>query len=86
MDTADFNAGRKIETPLLVTWGTRSHTGMYGDNLVHWRDYAADVTGGPIDCGHYVPEEGRVAASVHGALHPVIVFQSTPFSNAAAAR
>jgi len=22
-----------------------------------WKEYGGDVTGGPIDCGHYVPEE-----------------------------
>ena len=58
MDTADHQAGRKIETPLLVTWGARSHTGtVHGDVLSVWRDYATNATGGPIDCGHYVPEE-----------------------------
>jgi haloacetate dehalogenase len=58
MDEADYQAGRKIEVPLLVTWGSRSHTGsVHGDVLAVWRDYATDATGGPIDCGHYVPEE-----------------------------
>jgi haloacetate dehalogenase len=58
MDDADFRAGRKVECPLLVVWGARSHTGtVHGDVLAVWRDYAAHATGGPIDCGHYVPEE-----------------------------
>lgn len=58
MDEADYQAGRKIEVPLLVTWGSRSHTGsVHGDVLSVWRDYATNATGGPIDCGHYVPEE-----------------------------
>jgi haloacetate dehalogenase len=58
MDDADFAAGRKVTCPLLVVWGARSHTGkVYGDALRIWRDYGTDVTGGPIDCGHYVPEE-----------------------------
>jgi haloacetate dehalogenase len=56
MDTADRD--RKVECPLLVLWGARSHTGVvHGDVLAVWRDYAADVTGGPIDCGHYVMEQ-----------------------------
>jgi haloacetate dehalogenase len=25
--------------------------------LAVWQDYATEVTGGPIECGHYVPEE-----------------------------
>jgi haloacetate dehalogenase len=58
MDTADHAAGRKIECPLLVLWGARSHTGtVHGDVLAVWRRYAENATGGPIDCGHYVPEE-----------------------------
>jgi len=58
MDEADRKAGRKVGCPLLVLWGAKSHTGtVYGDVLAVWRDYATEVTGGPIDCGHYVPEE-----------------------------
>jgi haloacetate dehalogenase len=58
MDDADFRAGRKVACPLLVVWGARSHTGtVHGDVLAVWRDYASNATGGPIDCGHYVPEE-----------------------------
>jgi haloacetate dehalogenase len=39
-------------------WGAKSHTGtVYDDVLKIWRDYGADVSGGPINCGHYVPEE-----------------------------
>lgn len=63
MDDADFRAGRKVSCPLLVIWGSRSHTGtVYGDLLPIWRDYADDVIGGSIDCGHYVPEEAPRAA------------------------
>jgi haloacetate dehalogenase len=58
MDTADYAAGRKLACPLLVLWGAKSHTGtVYGDVLSVWRRYALDATGGPIACGHYVPEE-----------------------------
>ena len=56
MDTADRD--RKVETPLLVIWGAKSHTGtVHGDVLSVWKDYATTVEGGPIACGHYVPEE-----------------------------
>ncbi len=63
MDEADYAAGRRIACPLLAIWGARSHTGtVYGDVLKIWQDYAAPtVTGGPIDCGHYVPEEAPEA-------------------------
>jgi len=58
MDSADVEAGRRVNQPLLVLWGSQSHTGrVYGDVLDIWRRYAEDVRGGPLDCGHYVPEE-----------------------------
>jgi haloacetate dehalogenase len=58
MDEADYNAGHRIECPLFVIWGARSHTGtVHGDVLAVWRDYATNATGGSIDCGHYVQEE-----------------------------
>ena len=56
MDSADKD--RKVECPLLVIWGARSHTGtVYGDVLQIWKNYGIDVIGGPMECGHYVPEE-----------------------------
>ena len=62
MDTADLGAGRKVDCPLLVVWGARSHTGtVHGDVLGVWKTYASNATGGPIDCGHYVPEEAPEA-------------------------
>jgi haloacetate dehalogenase len=58
MDTADYNSGHEVECPLLVLWGAKSHTGtVHGDVLAVWRRYATNATGGPIECGHYVPEE-----------------------------
>jgi haloacetate dehalogenase len=55
MDEADW--GRKVSCPTLVLYGAKSHTGtVHGDVLAVWRDYAEDVVGGPLDCGHYVPE------------------------------
>jgi haloacetate dehalogenase len=59
MDEADFESGLRVRMPLLAVWGARSHTGqVYGDVLAVWRRFAAgEVTGGPLECGHYVPEE-----------------------------
>jgi len=62
MDEADWQSGNKVTCPLLVVWGAKSHTGtVYGDVLGIWRTYANAVAGGPIDCGHYVPEEAPEA-------------------------
>lgn len=57
MDTADKE--RKVDMPLLVIWGAKSHTGtVWGDLLPIWQKRASrPVVGGPIPCGHYVPEE-----------------------------
>ena len=58
MDDADFKAGNKLTMPALAIWGARSHTGTeWPDLAAVSQEYANDVTGGPINCGHYVPEE-----------------------------
>ncbi len=59
MDEADYEAGKRVQMPLLVLWGERSHTGqVHGDCLAVWRRFAAnEVTGSALPCGHYVPEE-----------------------------
>jgi haloacetate dehalogenase len=58
-DRADRAAGRRIACPLLVLWGARNRVWeQFGDVLAIWRDHAADeVTGEPLDCGHFLPEE-----------------------------
>lgn len=62
-DEADHQAGRTIAAPALVMWGSRSHTGMFygGNQLSIWREAAGDVTGGPLDTGHYLAEEAPQA-------------------------
>lgn len=59
MDDADFEAGHMIGCPLLVVWGRNSHTGsVHGDVAGIWKDYCSGpISGGAIDCGHYVPEQ-----------------------------
>jgi haloacetate dehalogenase len=58
-DNADQTAGRKISEPALVMWGRRSGVGRFygGDILPIWREAATDVTGGPLETGHYLAEE-----------------------------
>lgn len=59
-DAADLQAGRKIGCPLLALWG--EHSGFAkGDRLAVWRNWASDVRGGPIECGHFLPEEAPQA-------------------------
>jgi haloacetate dehalogenase len=60
MDTRDFEAGRKIECPVLLLWGA---TGGVGRNhspgpAEIWRNYAADIVAAKaLPCGHYLSEE-----------------------------
>jgi haloacetate dehalogenase len=58
MDRADDAAGRKIQCPLHVLWGTKGTVGVLWDILATWRARcAAPVTGRALDCGHFLQEE-----------------------------
>jgi haloacetate dehalogenase len=57
-DRAARAAGAKIACPLLVLWGSKGKIGKWYDPLAIWRQYCAvQVTGGPVDSGHYLAEE-----------------------------
>jgi len=56
-DRADRDAGRKIECPVTVIWGQRGTHSNYVDMLAVWKRWARDVSGGPIQSGHFLPEE-----------------------------
>jgi haloacetate dehalogenase len=57
LDEADRLARRRIRCPVLALWGARGMMGQWYDVLAVWRDWADDVRGEPIACGHYIPEE-----------------------------
>lgn len=65
IDAADRAAGRTIGCPLLVHWAASE-----GPMLPLWRRWAADVRGGPLPGGHFLPEEAGAAltASLRGFL------------------
>jgi haloacetate dehalogenase len=61
-DRASRAAGDKIQCPLLVLWGAKGKIPLWYDALAIWGQYcAADVSGGPIDSGHYLAEEAPQA-------------------------
>jgi haloacetate dehalogenase len=60
-DGAD--AGRRVECPLLVMWGSRGFVGARYDVPAVWREYAGDVRGIALDCGHFLPEEAPDATA-----------------------
>lgn len=56
-DAADKQAGRRIRCPVLALWGTRAKLEAWYDTLAVWREWADDVRGRALDCGHYLAEE-----------------------------
>jgi haloacetate dehalogenase len=55
-DEAD-RGRRRIVCPVLALWGGRSALSKWFDVPAAWRDWADDVRGRAIDCGHFLPEE-----------------------------
>lgn len=57
-DEADWAAGRRVEVPLLVLWGSR---GVVGGSPIDpgevWRAYATDVHPACVEAGHFLIEE-----------------------------
>jgi len=69
-DEADRRSGRRITCPVLALWSGRGplHTWYVesGGPLAIWRAWADEVEGGPLDAGHFFPEE--LPEDVAGAL------------------
>jgi haloacetate dehalogenase len=55
LDEAD-RGHRRIACPVLALWA-REPLDRWYDVLAIWRDWAVDVRGRVLDCGHYLPEE-----------------------------
>jgi haloacetate dehalogenase len=60
-DRVDRMSGHRIACPVLALWSAAGPLGSWyvddGGPLGIWRDLAADVTGHPVDGGHFFPEE-----------------------------
>ena len=77
-DAVDTGAGRKLEMPLLVLWGSKGVVGELYDVLATWRAVAADVRGRPLDCGHS-PQEERPAQTAAALIEFLLgMKKSTP--------
>ena len=57
LDEEDRAAGRTIGCPVQVLWAGRGALSAWYDTLAVWREWASDVTGAPIDSGHFMVEE-----------------------------
>lgn len=56
LDNADLGK-RKIACPVLALWGETGIARRYSDVVAAWRDWADDVRGQALPCGHFVSEE-----------------------------
>jgi haloacetate dehalogenase len=60
-DRADRAAGRRIACPVLVLWSATGPLASWyldeGGPIELWRELAPDVSGNPVDGGHFFPEE-----------------------------
>jgi len=56
-DDEDRAAGRRISSPLQVLWSARGALASWYDVLAVWREWADDVCGQALDCGHFLIEE-----------------------------
>lgn len=57
IDAQDKEAGRRVACPMLALWGKQARLEAWYDTLAVWREWADDVRGGALDCGHYLAEE-----------------------------
>ncbi len=48
---------RKLNTPLLILWGEKGFVNKTYDVIKVWQDYANNVRGKTLPCGHFLPEE-----------------------------
>ena len=56
LDEADRGT-RRIACPVLVLWSRQGELEEWYDPIAIWKDWADDVQGAAIDCGHYLAEE-----------------------------
>lgn len=58
MDTADFDAGRRVETPSLILWGAKGGVGRNHNAAEVWGRYATNIVKtATVPSGHYLQEE-----------------------------
>ena len=54
-DEADLH--NKVTCPVFALWSAAGYVGRTQDVLGIWNEYATDVRGQSLPCGHYIPEE-----------------------------
>jgi haloacetate dehalogenase len=56
-DEHDQRSRHRITCPVLALWSAAGPVGNWYEPLDVWRRWADHVRGGPIDAGHFLPEE-----------------------------
>lgn len=58
LDAKDLAEGHKVKAPIHVLWGAKGVIPkVVADPIKEWRVVSdAEVTGRPVDSGHYIPE------------------------------
>ncbi|PLY06844.1 MAG: alpha/beta hydrolase [Arcobacter sp.] len=57
MEDDENDRKTKLKIPLLVLWGKYGFINKTYDVLNVWKDYALNVNGKALECGHFLPEE-----------------------------
>ena len=57
IDKADHDQDKKITIPMLALWGEVGIARAAATPLDTWKTWATDVSGGPVDSGHFLTEE-----------------------------
>lgn len=68
LDVADDEADRgrhPIRCPTLVLWSATGSLAQWYDPLAIWRTWATVVHGGPVQAGHFLPEEAPAETARH---------------------
>jgi haloacetate dehalogenase len=63
IDKADFEAARKITIPMLALWGDAGIASAAATPLDSWKKWATNVSGAPVDSGHFLTEENPDATA-----------------------
>ncbi|MFG2004308.1 alpha/beta fold hydrolase [Spirillospora sp. NPDC048911] len=63
-DEAD-RGSRRITCPTLALWSASGPVAEWYEPLEIWRDWADDVRGGPVNAGHFLPEEAPDETTRH---------------------
>ena len=63
IDKADRDAGKKITIPMLALWGDAGIAAPRRRRSTPGRTWATNVSGAPVDSGHFLTEENPDATA-----------------------